>query len=73
MFNTYNAIGGETKKFHYYAYFDHRRADGWRDNSGYYTNSGFGTFTWRVNNKLSVTAEVMKITSTANSPEAIRT
>jgi Fe(3+) dicitrate transport protein len=60
MFNTYNAIGGETKKFHYYAYFDHRRADGWRDNSGYYTNSGFGTFTWRVNNKLSVTAEVMK-------------
>jgi Fe(3+) dicitrate transport protein len=60
MFNTYNAIGGETKNFHYYAYFDHRRADGWRDNSGYYTNSGFGTFTWRVSKKLSLTAEIMK-------------
>lgn len=60
MFNTYNAIGGETKKFHYYAYFDHRNADGWRENSKYYTNSGFGTFTWRVNDKISLTAEVMK-------------
>lgn len=60
LFNTYNAVGGETKHFHYYAYFDHRRADGWRENSGYYTNSGFGTFTWRVNNKFSVTAELMK-------------
>ncbi len=60
MINTYNAIGGETKKFHYYAYFDHRSADGWRENSKYFTNSGFGTFTWRLNNKLSLTAEVMK-------------
>ncbi|HSF46626.1 MAG TPA: TonB-dependent receptor [Chitinophagaceae bacterium] len=60
MINTYNAIGGETKKFHYYAYFDHRSADGWRENSKYFTNSGFGTFTWRLNDKLSVTAEIMK-------------
>jgi Fe(3+) dicitrate transport protein len=60
MINTYNAIGGETKKFHYYAYFDRRSADGWRENSRYYTNSGFGTFTWRLNDKLSLTAEVMK-------------
>ncbi|HLO83058.1 MAG TPA: TonB-dependent receptor [Chitinophagaceae bacterium] len=60
MINTYNAIGGETKKFHYYAYFDHRSADGWRENSKYFTNSGFGTFTWRLNDKLSLTAEVMK-------------
>jgi Fe(3+) dicitrate transport protein len=60
MINTYNAVGGETKKFHYYAYFDHRSADGWRENSKYFTNSGFGTFTWRLNDKLSLTAEIMK-------------
>ncbi len=60
LINTYNAIGGETKKFHYYAYFDRRSADGWRENSKYVTNSGFGTFTWRLNEKLSLTAEVMK-------------
>lgn len=60
LVNTYNAVGGETKKFHYYAYFDHRNANGWRDNSKYFTNSGFGTFTWRLNDKFSLTAELMK-------------
>jgi Fe(3+) dicitrate transport protein len=60
LFNTYNAIGGETKKFHYYAFFDHRQANGWRQNSRYYTNAGFGTFTWKINRKLSVGAEIMQ-------------
>jgi len=60
LFNSYNAIGGETEKFHYYGYFDHRNADGWRDNSRYFTNSGFGTFTWRFTKKFSLSAELMK-------------
>jgi Fe(3+) dicitrate transport protein len=60
LVNTYNAVGGETKKFHYYGYFDHRSANGWRDYSNYFTNSGFGTFTWRVTDKFSLTAELMK-------------
>ncbi len=59
LFNSYNAVGGETEKFHYYAYFDHRSADGWRDNGKYFTNSGFGTFTWRFTPKFSLSAEVM--------------
>lgn len=60
LFNSYNAIGGETKKYHYYAFFDHRNADGYRNNSRYYTNSGFGTFTYRFTNKFSLSAEVMR-------------
>ncbi len=59
LFNTYNAIGGENKRSHFYAFFDHRNADGWRQNSRYYTNSGFGTYTFKVNQKFSVTAELM--------------
>lgn len=59
LFNTYNAIGGETKKSHYYAFVDHRNADGWRQNSRYYTNSAFGTYTFKFNNKFSLSAEVM--------------
>ncbi|ULQ55047.1 TonB-dependent receptor [Flavihumibacter rivuli] len=59
LFNSYNAIGGETAKFHYYGFFDHRNADGWRQNGQYYTNNGFGTFTWKFNPKFSLTAEVM--------------
>ncbi len=60
LFNSYNAIGGEKEKYHYYAFFDHRNADGWRANSEYFTNSGFGTFTYRFSKKFSLTAEVMK-------------
>jgi Fe(3+) dicitrate transport protein len=60
LFNSYNAVGGKTDKLHYYAFFDHRNADGYRKNSEYYTNSGFGTFTYKLSKKFSLTAEVMR-------------
>jgi len=59
LFNSYNAIGGNTKKVHYYTFFDHRNGDGWRQNSRYYTNSGYGTITYRITPKFSLTAELM--------------
>ncbi len=60
LFNTYNAIGGKTGKIHYYSFFDHRNGDGWRSNSRYYTNSGYGTFTYYVTPKFSLTGEIMQ-------------
>lgn len=60
LFNSYNAVGGTHKKFHYYSFFDHRNGDGYRQNSRYYTNAAFGTFTWLANPKLSLTAELMR-------------
>lgn len=60
MFNSYNAIGGKTDKTHYYAFFDHRNGDGWRANSRYYTNAGYGTFTYKITPKFSLTAEMMR-------------
>ena len=59
LFNSYNAIGGKTGKWHYYSFFDHRNGNGWRENSRYYTNAGFGTVTYYFNPQLSLTAEVM--------------
>ncbi|MFC0774165.1 TonB-dependent receptor family protein [Terrimonas alba] len=59
LFNSYNAIGGNTKKVHYYTFFDHRNGDGWRQNSRYYTNAGYGTVTYRFSPKFSLTAELM--------------
>jgi Fe(3+) dicitrate transport protein len=60
LFNTFNAIGGKTKQLHYYTFFDHRNANGWRENSNYFTNAGFGTVTWQASNKFSLTAETMQ-------------
>ena len=59
LINIYTAIGGETKKFHYYSYYDHRNSSGWRDNSEYATDAGFGSFTYRFNDKLNLTGELM--------------
>ncbi len=60
LFNSYNAIGGNTAKIAYYAFFDHRNGDGWRHNSRFFTNAGFGTVTYRFTPKFSLTAEVMR-------------
>ncbi|OSZ77113.1 hypothetical protein CAP36_11905 [Chitinophagaceae bacterium IBVUCB2] len=60
LFNSYNAIGGKKGKIHYYTFFDHRNGDGWRQNSRYYTNAGYGTVTYNFSNKFSLTAEVMR-------------
>ncbi len=60
LFNSYNAVGGKTEKYHYYGFFDHRNANGYRQNSKFFTNSGFGTFTYKINKKLSITTELMR-------------
>ncbi len=60
LFNSYNAVGGKTSKINYYAFFDHRNGDGYRQNSRFSTNAGFGTITYHFTPKLSLTAEVMQ-------------
>lgn len=60
LFNSYNAIGGKKGKVHYYSFFDHRNGDGWRENSRYFTNAGYGTVTYNFTTKFSLTAEVMR-------------
>ena len=58
LVNTFNAVGGETEKVHYYAFYDHRNADGWRENSCYKVGTGFATATFKVTKKLKIGAEV---------------
>ena len=58
LFNSYNAIGGQKGKSNYYAFWDHRRGDGFRENSVFQVNTGFGSYTWRPNDKLRVGLEL---------------
>ncbi|MEO8765431.1 MAG: TonB-dependent receptor, partial [Ginsengibacter sp.] len=46
FFNSFNAIGGTKGKLNYYAFYDNRQGDGWRDNAkfnyhSYYANLGY--------------------------------
>lgn len=58
LVNTYNAVGGQTEKLHYYAFYDHRSADGWRQNSRYRVATGFATATYKVSKRLKIGAEL---------------
>ena len=60
LFNSFNALGGRSGKWHYYSFFDHRNGNGWRNNSRYYTNAGFGTVTYQFSPRVSLTAELMR-------------
>lgn len=59
LINSFNAIGGKKGKLHYYTFFDQRNGEGWRNNSQFYTKSGFGTMTYAITNKLSLAVEMM--------------
>ncbi|MEY2596246.1 MAG: hypothetical protein RI965_1518 [Bacteroidota bacterium] len=60
LFNSFNAMGGNTEKIHYYSFFDHRNGDGYRNNNQFFTNTGFGTITYKFSKQLEITAEYLK-------------
>lgn len=68
LINSYNAIGGKTQKINYYAFFDHRSADGWRDNNEYRSNTGSASLTYHVSKKFDLTTEFMRWNSLSQQP-----
>lgn len=68
LINSYNAVGGKTKKIHYYAFADHRSADGWRENNQYKSNTGSGTFTYNLSDRFSLTAEFTRWNTLSQQP-----
>ncbi len=68
LFNSFNAIGGNTEKIHYYAFFDHRNADGWRENSRYKTNTGFATVNFKITDRFKLGAELLVYNMVSQQP-----
>jgi Fe(3+) dicitrate transport protein len=68
LFSSFNALGGKSGKVNYYAFYDHRNAEGWRQNSEYNSNTGFGTVTWQANERLNITAEVLRYYMVSQQP-----
>jgi Fe(3+) dicitrate transport protein len=59
LINSYNAIGGEKGRLQYYAFYDVRKADGWRQNSAYNTNTAFASVTYKLSKSMRINAEYM--------------
>lgn len=68
LFNSYNAVGGQTKKVNYYAFFDHRSGDGWRDNNQFKSETLSGTVTYKLSGRVSLTTEITRWASRSQQP-----
>jgi len=51
LYNSHTRTGGTIGNLAYNAYYQHRQADGWRKNSGYDSNTGFGSLGYEVNDR----------------------
>ena len=54
FFNSYNAVGGTSGKINYYAYYDYRGGDGWRNDSRFDYHSYYLNFQYNINSKASL-------------------
>ena len=51
FFNTFNRISGTAKRFYYQAYYQYKRGDGWRENSGFQQHQAFAKFAAYFDNR----------------------
>lgn len=58
LFNSYNGFGGTAGRWSYAGAFHHRQANGWRRNSTFDTNTGYGMARVRLGNRLSLAWEL---------------
>ncbi|HTJ12286.1 MAG TPA: TonB-dependent receptor [Dinghuibacter sp.] len=55
--NTSTSLGGTVGSLNYYAFYQHKSGDGWRDNSHFNVNMGYGALTWKPARNLSITGQ----------------
>jgi Fe(3+) dicitrate transport protein len=61
FFNSFNAIGGTKGKLNYYAFYDNRHGDGWRNNAKFNYHSYYVHLGYRVSNRMTISAEFSRM------------
>ncbi len=54
LFNSFNAVGGTAGKLQYYAYYDNRSGNGWRDNSHFNYHAYYANINYHFTKKTSL-------------------
>src|SRR6201996_604401 len=57
FFNTSTSIGGTVGQLNYYAFFQHKSGNGWRPNSQFNVNTGYGAAVWKPGDRFKVTVQ----------------
>ena len=68
LISSYNSVGGSSEKVDYFAYFQHKRGDGWRVNESFKANSGFANATIHLSSKLDLAVEFTHMDYLAQQP-----
>ena len=61
FFNSYNAIGGKSGKWSYYAYFSIRTGDGWRPNAAFNYQAYYANIKYQFNDKGSLALQFSRM------------
>lgn len=61
LFNSYTAVGGSKRKLSYYAFYDNRHGDGWRDNAKFNYQSYYAHIEYQINGKMNIAAEFSRM------------
>ena len=54
FFNSFNSIGGQDKKLNYYAFYNFKRGDGWRENTGFNVHNAYLSLQYAFTPKLTL-------------------
>lgn len=54
FFNSFNSVGGQDGKLNYYAFYDFKRGDGWRQNTGFNVHDAYISLKYALTPKLTL-------------------
>jgi len=57
LFSSFNSVGGAVGKVNYYSFYQYKRSDGWRPNSGLDQHTAYFSMRYQVTPKLSIRPE----------------
>ncbi|MBL0764259.1 TonB-dependent receptor domain-containing protein [Marivirga atlantica] len=68
LFSSYNSVGGSTKLMDYFAYYQRKQGNGWRDNESFTANSAFANTTFHITDELDIALEFTHMDYLAQQP-----
>jgi len=66
--NTYTSLGLHKKSISFFGYFHHRSANGWRENSRYFINTGYASLRWAPSPKFYAELQYTKMNYESQQP-----
>lgn len=72
LLNSFNSIGGSHNGWNYYAFFQRKQGDAWRDNSNFHQNTGYLQISKAINSRLTLGLETTHMTYLAQQPGGLQ-